>query len=158
ALHEKGIYHRDIKPSNIIICENKPVLIDFSISTFDNATALTQIGSVIGTPQYLSPEAHLQNSSFDTSASSDWWGFSATLCFALTGKPPFGEAAATLSNINAGNIDLQGLGASVRQILSVALDPDIKNRASAWETLDELANNVKKHRFRDRMFIWLNKN
>jgi serine/threonine protein kinase len=160
ALHEKGIYHRDIKPANIMISSGKPVLIDFSISTFENATALTQVGSVIGTPQYLSPESHLgelsdsgRSPKSDISASSDWWGFSAALCFCLTGRAPFGEPSATLSNINARNIDLEGLSFTEREILSNALEPEIENRSGPWETLDALASITKKERSDDKKAI-----
>jgi serine/threonine protein kinase len=139
-LHTAGIYHRDIKPANIIISDGQAYLIDFSISFLENSTRATQIGDVIGTPQYLSPEAHLGE---NTSASGDWWGLAASLCFALTGKPPFGNGPAVLSNINSRNIDLEGLSLSERNVLAAALDPKIENRAGIWETLEALSSLVK---------------
>ena len=56
-IHEKGLYHRAIKSSNIIITkEGLPVLMDFGIAHAADGTKLTQAGTVIGTPEYMSPE------------------------------------------------------------------------------------------------------
>jgi eukaryotic-like serine/threonine-protein kinase len=62
--HEKGIVHRDIKPANIFIAADgqgriQPKVLDFGIAKLDRThvdTRLTQIGAVLGSPQYLSPE------------------------------------------------------------------------------------------------------
>ena len=59
AAHAKGVIHRDLKPSNILMDEHGLVkIVDFGIaSASSNAEAtLTKVGSVIGTPAYLSPE------------------------------------------------------------------------------------------------------
>lgn len=54
--HEFGIVHRDIKPGNIFISKKGVVKVsDFSIARTDNSS-LTQIGTVVGTPAYMSPE------------------------------------------------------------------------------------------------------
>ena len=63
--HQKGVIHRDIKPSNILIAlENGqpvPKIIDFGIAkateqSLGNETIFTQMGAMIGTPDYMSPE------------------------------------------------------------------------------------------------------
>ncbi len=64
AAHEKGIVHRDLKPDNIFLVYHKGEaagvkLIDFGISKFvdySDQTKLTQDGSMLGTPAYMSPE------------------------------------------------------------------------------------------------------
>jgi serine/threonine protein kinase len=58
ALHERGIVHRDLKPDNILFHEvGHPVLADFGIAKlFDANTQLTQLGTVLGTYGYVSPE------------------------------------------------------------------------------------------------------
>ena len=54
--HGQGIVHRDIKPANILLLPNGQVkVLDFGISRF-NVSSLTDVGSVVGTPSYMSPE------------------------------------------------------------------------------------------------------
>lgn len=56
-VHEQGIIHRDIKPSNIMIRPNGNIcLLDFGIAKDVNSTGGTQVGTVIGTDGYMSPE------------------------------------------------------------------------------------------------------
>ena len=55
--HEQGVYHRDVKPSNILLRGNdQPILTDFGIARAVEQTRITQVGSVVGTAAYLSPE------------------------------------------------------------------------------------------------------
>ncbi|MCK5120405.1 MAG: serine/threonine protein kinase, partial [Methylococcales bacterium] len=57
AAHEMGIVHRDIKPANILLLDTGVVKVtDFGVARIDSSD-LTQIGDVIGTPSYMSPEA-----------------------------------------------------------------------------------------------------
>lgn len=60
--HQKGLLHRDLKPSNVLVHERDGTLavklIDFGIarSLDPNVTSITQTGSLLGTPRYMSPE------------------------------------------------------------------------------------------------------
>jgi len=84
--HEQGVWHRDIKPANIIIMKNgKLKVADFGIARIDSSN-LTQIGAVMGTPGYMSPEQY-------SGAQVDWRAdiFSAGVVMyqLLSGARPF---------------------------------------------------------------------
>ncbi len=57
AAHAMGVVHRDIKPANIMLLENGQIkVMDFGVARIDTSE-LTQLGDVMGTPCYMSPEA-----------------------------------------------------------------------------------------------------
>lgn len=58
SAHTQGVIHRDIKPANIFVTRDKHriKIMDFGIARVSDATMLTQSGTVMGTPQYMSPE------------------------------------------------------------------------------------------------------
>ncbi len=85
--HQLGIVHRDIKPANIFITHNNLIkLADFGIARVDNAE-LTQMGSVLGTPSYMSPE---QCKGMKVDARSDLFSTGVVLYELLVGRKPFG--------------------------------------------------------------------
>jgi WD40 repeat protein/serine/threonine protein kinase len=95
--HQKGIIHRDLKPSNVLVglYDGKPVpkVIDFGVAKaagpkLTDATLFTGFGTVIGTPEYMSPEqAQLDNLDIDTR--SDIYSLGVVLYELLTGTTPF---------------------------------------------------------------------
>ncbi|MEN8155128.1 MAG: serine/threonine-protein kinase, partial [Acidobacteriota bacterium] len=87
-IHEKGIIHRDIKPANIILEDGGKniYLADFGIARSDSSQTMTQTGSIMGTPYYISPE-QIKGGVVDQR--SDLYAFGATLYELVTGKPVF---------------------------------------------------------------------
>ena len=84
--HELGIVHRDVKPANILLLPGGRVkMTDFGISRFDSSE-LTQSGSVIGTPSYMSPE-QCRGDAVD--ARSDLFSTGVVLYEMLSGERPF---------------------------------------------------------------------
>jgi serine/threonine protein kinase len=95
--HQKGIIHRDIKPSNILVAEydNKavPKIIDFGVAkalnqTLTEKTMFTQLGQVIGTLEYMSPEQAKVNQ-LDVDTRSDIYSLGVLLYELLSGNTPF---------------------------------------------------------------------
>jgi serine/threonine-protein kinase len=91
--HEAGFLHRDLKPENIFLSKQtgsplRPVLLDFGIalSWADMSNRLTQEGTLIGTPAYMSPELAQGD---EVTHQGDIWAFTVLLYEAVTGKLPF---------------------------------------------------------------------
>ena len=88
--HASGVVHRDIKPANILIGGNGQVKVaDFGIARAMNAPSennLTQVGSVMGTATYFSPE---QAQGAQPDPRSDLYSLGIVLYEMVAGKPPF---------------------------------------------------------------------
>jgi serine/threonine-protein kinase len=93
--HRHGVVHRDLKPQNVIVDgEGKATVTDFGIARA-GVSEITQAGSVMGTPHYLSPE---QAQGLDVTAVSDLYSIGVMLYEALTGRVPFeGDSAVSVA-------------------------------------------------------------
>lgn len=97
--HDAGVIHRDLKPANIFLTEredDEPLvkILDFGISKVIDASRaesklkLTRAGTVVGTPQYMSPE---QAQGFTVDERTDVWALGLVLYEMLAGRPAYPE-------------------------------------------------------------------
>jgi serine/threonine-protein kinase len=99
AAHDARLIHRDLKPANIFV-EDRPSMptvikvLDFGIAKFmaeerddDDFNTVTQVGAIIGTPRYMSPEQC--SGAGALTPASDVYSLGIILYEMLTGKPPF---------------------------------------------------------------------
>ena len=87
--HVAGIIHRDVKPANLIIDARDQVRItDFGLAKMEQGGTITESGTLVGTPMYMSPEQALGSRS-KIGPASDIYSLGATLYEMLTGRPIF---------------------------------------------------------------------
>ena len=148
AAHEHGIIHRDLKPANIKVRLDgtvkvldfglakalEPVLVpggDVTASPTITSPAMTQLGMIMGTAAYMSPE---QAKGRQADKRSDVWAFGAVLYEMLSGRRAFkgDDVADTLAAVLRQDIDWAALPATtpapVRRLIARCLDRDVRRR------------------------------
>jgi eukaryotic-like serine/threonine-protein kinase len=146
--HGFGIVHRDVKPANILLlADGRVKMTDFGISRLDSS-ALTQTGSVIGTPSYMSPE---QCRGEPADARSDLFCVGVVLYELLSGARPFAGRNVTeiaLQVMNQPPADIRtinpGLSASLVAVIERAIAKQPEGRfATAAEMAASLRQSVQ---------------
>lgn len=145
AVHKAGMVHRDVKPSNLLLRDGRPVLIDFGIARMGHDSRLTSTGLVMGTPGYLSPEII---DGEEVTVATDWWGWAATLVYAATGKPPFGEGnmGEILGRVARGSVQVRGIDPVLAETFRAALVPNKRERLGPAAVLARLEDHARGQR------------
>ena len=151
AAHRIGIIHRDVKPGNLILDEEDGEIVvrvcDFGIAKqLGSESSLTETGSQLGTPDYVSPEQ--LKSSKHVDERTDVWSLGATLYQMLCGAAPFAHIDSVFDLITAILTEdvphLQDrapwLDASLSLIVHKALQRDPNQR---WATLEDMADALR---------------
>jgi serine/threonine-protein kinase len=146
--HDKDIVHRDIKPDNIFLASDafgrlQPKLLDFGIAKIDHAATpenkLTQVGVVLGSPEYMSPEQALGVDEVDER--SDVWSLSVVLYEMVTGTVPFKKPnynALMQAIIHDPPTPMQDCGAGDSALWLVVERGLAKKREQRWTNMTEL--------------------
>ncbi|MFE9224432.1 protein kinase [Streptomyces massasporeus] len=151
-VHERGVLHRDIKPGNVLVEHavgvagslrgngngsghgRRVVLTDFGIAAIQDAKALTMVGMLVGSPDYMAPE---RISGRPQGPPSDIWSLGATLCAALGGRSPFSRdtTLATLHAVLYEEPELPAASGTLRDILTslLAKEPSARPDLDALE-------------------------
>ncbi len=144
CIHKAGVVHRDLKTSNVMLDRNGDVrLMDFGIAKQiggEPTVGATAVGSIIGTPEYMSPEQG-RGETIDTR--SDLYSLGIVVYEIFTGDVPFrGDTPiATIFKTVQEQVDLdapqaQGIPACLKPVLLQAL---AKNPAERFASAEEMA-------------------
>uniref|UniRef100_A0AAU3GY66 Serine/threonine protein kinase n=1 Tax=Streptomyces sp. NBC_01401 TaxID=2903854 RepID=A0AAU3GY66_9ACTN len=138
AIHRCGLVHRDLKPGNVILADDGPRIIDFGIALALDASALTTVGTVIGTYAFMSPE---QISADRAGPASDVFSLGSVLAFAATGRSPFDAPALVqaIPRILNEPPALDGLDGELLRLLTACLVKDPDGRPSVDDLLARFA-------------------
>jgi serine/threonine protein kinase len=152
--HDKGIVHRDIKPDNVFLAADalgrrQPKLLDFGIAKVDKQIdgRLTQVGAVLGSPDYMSPEQALGLDDIDER--TDIWSLCVVLYEVITGTVPFQKP-----NYNA------LMHAIINEDPTPSVDCGAGDR-SLWQVIDRGLKKQREDRFQtvtdlgEALALWL---
>jgi len=121
--HSHGVVHRDIKPENIMLSGGTAVVTDFGIARAVSAAGqgrhLTETGTILGTPAYMSPEQ--STGSYEIDGRSDQYSLACVVYEMLVGEPPFtGPTAQAV--IARHSLDMVSPPSIVRSTISDAVE------------------------------------
>jgi hypothetical protein len=131
------VTHRDLKPGNVLLAEDQPVVVDFGVATATEATSITVVGTVMGSPGWMAPE---QVTGGAPSPAMDVFAWGTLVAWAATGRNPFGTGRpeAVAYRIIHDEPDLEGVPADVRPVVADALAKEPTARPTAAAVLARL--------------------
>jgi len=140
GIHRSGVVHRDLKPSNVLIAADGPRVIDFGISLAIERSMLSAVGTVLGSPGFMSPEQ--ARGQRDVGKPTDVFSLGAVLVFAATGIGPFGDGPIPVLIYRVVNErpDLAEVPGRLRPLIERCLAKDPVSRPSPAEVLEILAD------------------
>jgi hypothetical protein len=135
AIHGAGVVHRDLKPSNVLLSPAGPRVVDFGIARVLDQTSITRTGMLVGSPGWVSPEEYRGDTA---GPAADVHGWGALVCFAATGRPPFGQGRPEVLAVRViGEApDTSGVPEGLRELAERALSKDPGERPGAEELLE----------------------
>jgi hypothetical protein len=147
--HSRHIIHRDIKPANIMILESGVVKVtDFGIAkVLSTETGMTQVGQILGTPTYMSPE---QVKGQPVDGRSDVFSLGVILYESSTGQKPFGGQNVTtvmykiINEPPAAPVEVDtGIHPALASVIGKAL---AKNPDRRYQTCGALAEDLRNYK------------
>ncbi len=159
--HAAGVIHRDVKPHNLFLHQDYNGagswrILDFGVSKWiSGSETLTQVGGVVGTPRYMSPE---QANSLQLDERTDIFSLGGVLYRCLTGSPPFksGGFAAVAEAANrrperprhlAPDLDRQ-----VEAVLAIAMAPRAIDRFANCQEMSEAFDDAFERRLSKELY------
>ncbi|HEX3772451.1 MAG TPA: serine/threonine-protein kinase [Polyangiaceae bacterium] len=151
AAHRSGVIHRDLKPTNIFLHTDRdgrvvPKILDFGVSKIleeENNTALTVVGTVLGSPLYMSPEQAMGAEGID--GRTDVFAFGSILFEAISGQrafdgPNFNALIVTIATSQPKNIDevVPDVPEAVRSLIRQCLVTNKQNRLGSFDKIVEM--------------------
>jgi serine/threonine protein kinase len=152
--HGRGIIHRDLKPGNILVSETgQPKVLDFGVARVTNSdaqiTRQTNVGQIIGTLAYMSPERFLADP-MDFDIRSDVYALGVILFELLAGSLPYRLGPQLHDSIRTIREDdptpLSAVSRSYRGDIEIIVNTALeKDRAHRYSSAEYMADDIRRH-------------